>query len=1006
MGALDSVLGALVIGSWVNSMVFALELQQLYYYFTTFKNDGWSIKGAVATIGMLDLGSTVVTNACVYLYTVKHWGDVAYLTCQNWPLPVMVITNALTGLILHAFLTVRVWHLSRSIALVLVCSLLTICAIAAAIAVATVTILNPTYHARTKIIKFGIVWLSTACGADSVIAASLVTLLNKARKDVANFSQSTIDRPLQKLVRISAESGCLIATYGLITICVFATHESTNIPVGLALSFGRIYALTLLFNLNLRKSTARGIATSGGELDTTSGNGNGCTASRWSRGDKSRRLALDGVLVSSVSMVEIDDERDVPQVIRLARVGDSMTERYRLGKSDSVAPTKEDLDEEEEVGIEETEDLAGDRPLAVEVVAGECADKGEHEQEVHSEIYDALVRYLSSGGPASSGGPPPNSVRRYYWGDVGRIGEWKQACIALANHLLASPSPLPSSILEVGAGVGLLSLVCARILLGQEEGQNLPRVVATDVDESVLERLEGNVELNGVGKIVKTRKLDWELAMTEVGRDALIEWEGGDRPELILGADVVYDPSLAAQLAQTLAILLRRRSLSGSPSSPAPPGPIALIAGTIRNQSTWDGFLEQCTPKPNGGEPDERTSLLTTTNQPAAPSHTYHNDIVQPVPTVAESLKALFFSGYLNILLVAVPLSFLSHFLNWGSTADFIISFIAIVPLASLLGDATEQCSLTLGQTVGGLMNATFGNAVEAIVGIIALVKGELRIVQTSMLGSILSNLLLVLGCSFFAGGLRFSESTFQATAAQASSSLMLLACSTLIIPAAYHASRLSPPADGILAVEPDRGSDLAGLLTISRGTSIILLLCYGSYLYFQLKSHAYLFEDEAEHEEEEAKMELKTAIGALVVITVITSFCADYLVGAIDEFAKDFGIPKAFIGLILLPIVGNAAEHVTSVWMAMKGKMELTIGVSVGSSIQIAVGVIPLLVVVGWIIDQPLTLFFENFETLILFVSVLLVNLLIQDGRSNYLEGVMLGLSSFLFRMVTGTSC
>ncbi|GAA5875247.1 hypothetical protein JCM16303_000554, partial [Sporobolomyces ruberrimus] len=365
-------------------------------------------------------------------------------------------------------------------------------------------------------------------------------------------------------------------------------------------------------------------------------------------------------------------------------------------------------------------------------------------------------------------------------------------------------------------------------------------------------------------------------------------------------------------------------------------------------------------------------------------------------PTYVESFKNLLFGGWINIALVAVPLSFISHFAKWGSTADFIISFIAIVPLASLLGEATEQCSLKLGQTVGGLLNATFGNAVELIVGILALIRGELRIVQTSLLGSILSNLLLVLGCSFLAGGLKFKEQKFQMTAAQASSSLMVLGCSTLVIPAAFHASQLDGSlkagANGIVLDEmAKKAKDLAQLLTLSRGTAIILILCYACYLYFQLSSHAYLFEAEAEQEEEEAKMNVTAAVISLVIVTVVTSFCADYLVGAIDEFAQDYSIPKAFIGLILLPIVGNAAEHVTSVWMAAKGKMEITIGVAIGSSIQIAVGVVPALVIVAWIIHQPLTLFFENFETIILFVSVLLVDILVSDGKSHWLEGVML---------------
>ncbi|BGP46253.1 hypothetical protein JCM10450v2_002093 [Rhodotorula kratochvilovae] len=416
---------------------------------------------------------------------------------------------------------------------------------------------------------------------------------------------------------------------------------------------------------------------------------------------------------------------------------------------------------------------------------------------------------------------------------------------------------------------------------------------------------------------------------------------------------------------------------------------------------------------------DEHTPLIGRHAQ--SDQHSFHDDIAQHgTPTFLESVKNFFLSGWLNLLLVAVPLSFASHFAGWGSTADFIISFVAIVPLASLLGDATEQCSLRLGQTVGGLLNATFGNAVELIVGVLALKRGELRIVQTSLLGSILSNLLLVLGMSFMAGGLKFKEQTFQATAAQASSSLMVLGTATLVIPAAYRANQLdgslSNDGPGVLSLLDEFGkkTDISGLLKLSRGTAIILLFCYASYLFFQLRTHHYLFEDPTEHEHEDAKMNIQTAVGALVAVTVVTSFCADYLVGAIDEFAMDYSIPKAFIGLILLPIVGNAAEHVTSIWMAIRpatspakatldlalgrrsclkalGKMELTIGVAIGSSIQIGVGLIPILVIVGWIINQDLTLFFENFETIVLFVSVLLVDILVSDGKSNYLEGLLL---------------
>lgn len=357
-------------------------------------------------------------------------------------------------------------------------------------------------------------------------------------------------------------------------------------------------------------------------------------------------------------------------------------------------------------------------------------------------------------------------------------------------------------------------------------------------------------------------------------------------------------------------------------------------------------------------------------------------------PNLISSIWWLVTSSWLNVLLLFVPLGFAAEFLQWPAIWRFSLNFLAIVPLAKLLGDATEQASLKLGQTLGGLLNATFGNAVELIVGVVALVQGQLRIVQTSLIGSILSNILLVLGMSFVAGGIFRSENTFQQTAAQASGSIMTLGVITLAIPAAYQGSlRMNTLfSGGYQAVEALDKHDktLDGLLFISRGASLILLFIYALYLVFQLKTHAFLYESDEEQEEEEEvpMMTPVAAIVGLLLVTVVTSFNADYLVSAIDETAKEYHIPKAFIGTILLPIVGNAAEHVTSVWMAAKAKMEIAIGVSVGSSIQIAVGLIPSLVLVGWAIGQPLTLNFEAFETVVLVASVILVNTLIQDGR------------------------
>lgn len=344
--------------------------------------------------------------------------------------------------------------------------------------------------------------------------------------------------------------------------------------------------------------------------------------------------------------------------------------------------------------------------------------------------------------------------------------------------------------------------------------------------------------------------------------------------------------------------------------------------------------------------------------------------------------------------------------MGWGATAVFWINFFAIVPLALILAFATEELAEHTGQTIGGLLNATFGNAVELIVSIIALKDNQVRIVQASMLGSILSNLLLVLGCCFIAGGITRVQQTFNQTVAQTMSSLMALATASLLIPAAFHASM---PNTGIGFPDPDSDYDLK-ILSLSRGVSVILLVLYVLYLVFQLKTHKALFEEQAQeaddgiitslppdgNKSEDDHLSVVGSLTALVIATVLVSFCADYLVGSIDDIVELSGLSKTFIGLIVIPIVGNAAEHATAIIVAMKDKMDLAIGVAVGLSLQIAIFVTPFMVIIGWIIDVPMSLYFSTFETAILFVSVFISNLVILDGESNWLEGAML-LSTYL---------
>ncbi|BCS30228.1 hydrogen/calcium exchanger domain-containing protein [Aspergillus puulaauensis] len=386
--------------------------------------------------------------------------------------------------------------------------------------------------------------------------------------------------------------------------------------------------------------------------------------------------------------------------------------------------------------------------------------------------------------------------------------------------------------------------------------------------------------------------------------------------------------------------------------------------------------------------------------------------------TAVGQFKATVLNSWINILLVAAPVGIALNYVKVDPVAVFVVNFIAIIPLAAMLSFATEEIALRTGETIGGLLNATFGNAVELIVAIIALVDNEVLIVQTSLIGSMLSNLLLVLGMCFFFGGLNRLEQHFNPVVAQTAASLLSLAVGSLIIPTAFHAW------SGV--------DDETKVVPLSRGTSVIMLIIYGCYLYFQLKSHTEIYNAPSQKAEkirqkvsegdasrgiaqighmsaalagsnkpsfqnpddveEEPQLHIWVAILTLAISTAFVALCAEYMVNSIDALTERGGISKTFVGLILLPIVGNAAEHATAVTVAIKDKMDLAIGVAVGSSMQIALLVLPLIVVIGWIKgNDDMTLYFDAFQVILLFVSVLLVNYLIGDGKSHWLEGVLL---------------
>jgi Ca2+:H+ antiporter len=336
---------------------------------------------------------------------------------------------------------------------------------------------------------------------------------------------------------------------------------------------------------------------------------------------------------------------------------------------------------------------------------------------------------------------------------------------------------------------------------------------------------------------------------------------------------------------------------------------------------------------------------------------------------------------FMGLLVVALPAAIIAHFMHLG-TPTFILCAVALVPLARLMGEATEVIAHKLGSGLGGLMNASFGNAAELIIALAALRSGQMEVVKASITGAILGNILLVLGASVLAGGLKFPKQTFNTTAALSGISMMFLALTAMTIPDLFHAFR-GPAADAII-------------FPMSVAISIILLIVYALSLLFALKTHAHLYAGEdPEHgvEEELPHWSTKKATAILLGATVGVVVVAEFLVHAIEPAIETFGFTHTFVGVIIIAIVGNAAEHSTAILMALKNKMDLAFNIAFESSKQIALFVAPVLVLVSLLLgpSRHLTLEFSHMEVLGIGLSVGAATLIGLDGESNWLEGVML---------------
>ena len=334
----------------------------------------------------------------------------------------------------------------------------------------------------------------------------------------------------------------------------------------------------------------------------------------------------------------------------------------------------------------------------------------------------------------------------------------------------------------------------------------------------------------------------------------------------------------------------------------------------------------------------------------------------------------------LNWFLIFVPLTVALEYLMPAShTLIFIASCLAIVPLAGWLGHATEELAHHTGEGIGGLLNATFGNAAELIIAIVALREGLYSVVKASLTGSIIGNILLVLGAAVLAGGLKHKHQRFNATGARAQSTLLTLAAIALVMPAGFHS--LAGPGE---YVREDR---------LSLGISFVLLAAYALHLVFSLSTHKRLFlGDEAPAKDEHAAWTLKRSILTLAGATLLIVWISEILVGSVQGAAKAFGMTNVFIGVIVVAVVGNAAEHSTAVLLAMKNRMEIAMGIAIGSSLQIALLVAPLLVIISHFIGpRPMDLMFTPAEVMAIFLAVLITGQIASDGESNWIEGVQL---------------
>ncbi len=334
----------------------------------------------------------------------------------------------------------------------------------------------------------------------------------------------------------------------------------------------------------------------------------------------------------------------------------------------------------------------------------------------------------------------------------------------------------------------------------------------------------------------------------------------------------------------------------------------------------------------------------------------------------------------LNLLLVLVPVAFLARLLGGGDVLVFGVAALALVPLAGLIGETTDELSKYTGPGVGGLLNATFGNATELILVLLGLRAGLVEVVKASLTGSILGNLLLVLGLAMLAGGWGRSRQTFSRTATGVSVAMLFLAAASLLMPAVFALTLY-----GQLAAETPL------LFEISLLVSGVLLLLYLASLVFSLNTHRDLLATPEHEAGDPPSLSRGAALALLLVATLATTATAETLVGSVEAATRALGLTEFFVGIVVIAVVGNAAEHFAAVLLARRNRMNLAVSIAIGSGTQVALLVAPLAVIASGLLGHPMPLLFNAFEIAAIGIAVFAVHLVTADGESNWFEGAML---------------